>query len=129
MEQNKETFKMTYSAKQQEEIQSIRSKYMPKEESKMEQLKKLDASVNQKATMVSIIVGVVGTLVMGIGMSLCLSNFGQWLGAAAFPIGVLIGIVGIGVLALAYPLYNRTLKTEREKVAEEILRLSEELMK
>lgn len=126
---NKETFKMTYSASQQEEIQKIRSKYVPKEESKMEQLRLLDASVNKKATVVSITVGVLGTLIMGAGMSLVMSDLGSLVGAAALPAGIVIGLVGMGILALAYPLYNRTLKKEREKAAPEILRLTDELMK
>lgn len=124
-----ETFKMTYSAKQQEEIEAIRKKYAPKEEDKMEQLRALDAKVSRKATMVSILIGVIGTIVMGCGMSLVMSDFGSVLGKAAFPLGIAVGVTGMGVLALAYPVYNRTLKQERAKAAPEILRLTEELMK
>lgn len=127
--ENKETFKMTYSAEQQEEIQAIRKKYIPREEDKMTQLRALDARVSQKASMVSIVVGVIGTIIMGCGMSLVMSDFGAVLGAAALPVGIVIGVSGILLLALAYPLYNRTLKKEREKAAPEILRLTDELMK
>lgn len=126
---NNETFKMTYSAQQQEEIQSIREKYVPREESRMEKLRALDASATKKASMVSIIVGVVGTLIMGIGMSFIMSDFGALLGAAALPVGILCGTIGIITLALAYPLYTRTLKKQREKIAPEILRLTDELLK
>lgn len=127
--EKKETFKITYSAGQQEEIQSIRKKYMPKEENKMDQLRALDASVNKKATRVSVIVGVIGTLIMGIGMSLSMSDFGCVLGSASLFVGIVIGVIGIIILALAYPLYNRTIKKEREKIASEIFRLTDELMK
>lgn len=126
---NKETFQMTYSAKQQEEVQAIRDKYAPKEADKMEQLRALDAGVGKKATMVSIIVGVVGTLIMGIGMSLAMSEFGKLLGNLAMPVGIVLGALGIVILSCAYPIYNRTLKKEREKIAPEILRLTDELMK
>lgn len=126
--ENNETFKMTYSAQQQEEIESIRKKYLPKEESKIEQLRALDAAVNQKATMVSILVGVIGALLLGLGMSLIMTDFGQIFGSAALPLGIVVGVLGMAVVALAYPLYNRTLKKEREKNAPEILRLSDELM-
>ncbi len=126
---NKETFKMTYSAQQQEEIASIRQKYLPKEASKMEQLQALDASVNKKASMVSIVVGVVGAIIMGLGMSLVMSDFGLLLGALALPVGIVVGILGMGILACAYPIYNRTLKKERAKVAPQILKLTDELMK
>lgn len=127
--ENKDTFKMTYSAPQQEEVNQIRQKYAPKEPDKMEQLRALDASVEKKATAVSIAVGVIGTLILGIGMSLAMSDFGAILGSAAFIVGIIIGIVGIAVLGCAYPLYNRTLKKEREKIAPEILKLTDELMK
>ena len=128
MEHN-DSFKMTYSAQQQEEIQSIRQKYVPKEESKMEQLRALDAHVTKKATMASIIVGVLGALIMGCGMSLIMSDFGRALGAAAFPVGIAAGVLGIALAALAYPVYQRTLKKEREKIAPQIIQLTDELMK
>ena len=128
MEHN-DSFKMTYSAQQQEEIQSIRQKYVPKEESKMDKLRTLDASVTHKATMVSIIMGVIGAMILGCGMSLIMSDFGKALGAAAFPVGIVAGALGIALVALAYPVYHRTLKTEREKVAPQIMQLTDELMK
>lgn len=127
--ENNETFKMTYSAQQQEEIQQIRQKYVPKEPDKMEQLRALDASVTQKATTVSLIVGILGTLIMGIGMSLAMSDFGAALGTWAMPVGVGAGILGIAILACAYPLYNRTLKKQRARIAPQILRLTDELSK
>lgn len=123
-----ETFKITYSAGQQEEIQSIREKYMPKEESKMDQLRALDASVGKKATMISVSIGVIGTLLMGSGMSLCLSDFGNVLGKFGFCVGIVLGIIGIAILACAYPCYQKILKKEREKIAPKILQLTEELM-
>ncbi len=126
---NKENFKMTYSAEQQEEIQSIRKKYMPAEEDKMEQLRALDAGVTRKATAISIVVGVVGALVLGVGMSLAMSDFGKLIGELAVPVGSVVGFLGIGILACAYPLYNRILKKEREKIAPDIIRLTDELLK
>ena len=127
--EDKESFKMTYSAQQQEEIQSIRQKYVPKEESKMDRLRALDARVTQKATMVSILAGVIGALLLGCGMSLIMSDFGKALGAAALPLGIVAGVIGIVLVALAYPVHQRTLKKEREKTAPTILRLTDELMK
>lgn len=127
--ENKDTFKMTYSAEQQEEVNQIRQKYAPKTPDKMEQLRVLDASVEKKATAVSIAVGVIGTLILGIGMSLAMSDLGAILGFAAFIAGIIIGVVGIAVLGCAYPLYNRTLKKERKKIAPEILKLTDEFMK
>lgn len=127
--ENNETFKMTYSAKQQEEIAQIRKKYQPKELDKMEQLRALDASVGKKATTVALILGIVGALVMGFGMSLAMTDLSEVLGSIAMPVGIVIGIVGIVLLSLAYPVYNRVLAKEREKIAPQILRLTEELTK
>lgn len=121
---NNETFHYTYSAKEQDELKKIRSKYVPQEENKLEQLRRLDAQVGQKATMYAIIIGIIGALILGTGMSCCM----VWGGALFIP-GVVIGVIGIAVVALAYPLYNRTLQKERDRVAPEILRLTEELMK
>ena len=130
--ENKESFNYTYSAKEQEEIKAIRKKYVtPVEtEDKMAQLRRLDAGVYSKATTVSLIVGVIGTLIMGIGMSLILTDIGVMLGTVlSIIIGVSLGIVGIILVCLAYPIYNHTLTKEREKIAPEIIRLTDELMK
>lgn len=120
----KETFSYTYSAKEQEELKRIREKYISKEEDKMEQLRRLDRGVAQKGTVVSLVVGIVGALIMGLGMSCVLVWAGEWL----IP-GIVIGVAGIVVLALAYPLYMHITKKERQRVAPEIIRLTDELMK
>ena len=131
---DKETFRYTYSAKEQTEIQNIRKKYETAtgKEDKMAQLRRLDASVSSKATTVALVVGIVGALIMGLGMSLAMSDLSEILGIhpdVGILLGIVIGIVGIVPVCLAYPLYNRTLKKEREKIAPEVLRLSDELMK
>lgn len=127
MEQNKR-FEMTYSAEQQEEIRSIREKYVPQKPDKMQQLRELDAGAERKAMMYAIIVGVIGALILGAGMSLVMTDFGAALGRLSMPVGISIGVVGLVLVALAYPLYARTLQKEREKIAPEILRLTDELM-
>ena len=131
---NNDGFSYTYSAKEQAEIKRIRQKYTKenKEVDKMERLRRLDAGVTQKAQTISLIFGVVGTLILGVGMSLIMSDLRAILGARtdlAMPLGILIGLLG-GVLAcLAYPLYHIIIKRERKKIAPEILRLTDELMK
>lgn len=123
---SKETFNYTYSASRQEEIKKIREKYSAPEarEDKMEQLRRLDKSVTKPGTVISLIIGIIGTLVMGAGMSMCMVG-----GDDLFIPGIIIGIVGIlGVIA-AYPLFNAVTKRQRSKLAPEIIRLSDELMK
>ncbi len=132
--ENKGTFNYTYSAKEQEEIRNIRKRYVAPEktEDKMEQLRRLDAAVTQKATVVSLVFGVIGALILGTGMSLAMTEIGEILGlqgATAMLVGILIGIIGIVLVCVAYPVYNRIIKKEREKIAPEIIRLTDELMK
>ena len=132
MDNREETFQYTYSAKEQSEVEQIRKKYLPPEEDKMEQLRKLDRSASQKAQAWAIALGTIGALILGVGMSLTMSDFGQVLGShsgSAMLIGIIIGIAGLVLVALAYPIYNRILKKERKRIAPEILRLTDELMK
>ena len=131
---DKETFRYTYSAREQAEIQNIRKKYeaATEKEDKMTQLRRLDASVTSRATTAALVVGITGALIMGFGMSLTMSELSEILGIhqdIGMLLGIMIGVAGIVPVCLAYPLYNRTLKKEREKIAPEILRLSDELMK
>lgn len=120
--ENNEKFEYTYSAVQQEEIENIRKKYLPQEETTMEKLRRLDKSAAQPGTIISIIVGITGTLTMGLGMSMSL-EWGQ------FFWGIILGILGIAILASAYPVFNKITQKRREKIAPEILRLSEEISK
>jgi len=135
MENQKKEFSFTYSAKEQEELRKIRAKYQPQEaepEDKLEKLRRLDNSVTQKATAASLVVGILGALLLGSGMSLIMTDVGEILGLAGIlclVIGIMIGIVGIVMVCLAYPVYNRILKKERARIAPEVLRLTDELMK
>lgn len=119
-----EAFHYTYSAKQQEEIRTIRKKYLPPEENKMEQLRRLDRSVTQKGNTVSLAVGILGALILGIGMCCTL----VWEKTLFIP-GIIIGVAGIALASAAYPIYTRIIKREREKLAPEIMRLTDELLK
>ena len=127
-------FSYTYSAKDQDEIRRIREKYAPRteKEDKMERLRRLDASVSKKAQTVSLVIGVIGTLILGFGMSLAMTELYAALGmtaGAAMAVGIPIGLVGIILVALAYPAYTFVTRRERERIAPEVLRLTEELMK
>ena len=132
--QAKNEFSYTYSAKEQAELKKIREKYTPptEVEDKMARLRRLDASVTQTAQTVALILGIIGTLILGFGMSLCMTELAEILGSykdKAMVIGIAVGIAG-GILAsLAYPIYNAIVKAQRKKLAPEIIRLADELMK
>ena len=132
--QEKGGFTYTYSAKEQAELKRIRDKYTaPTEvEDKMARLRRLDASVTNTAQAVALVFGIIGTLILGIGMSLIMTELAEYLGLSgevAMVIGIPVGVIG-GVLAsLAYPIYNAIVKAKRKKLAPEIIRLTDELMK
>jgi len=132
MENKNTDFKYTYSAKEQDEIEKIRQKYQVKEEDGIGKLRKLDEKVSQKAVTVSLILGIIGVLVMGTGMSLVMTDLSAVLGMTVglgMRVGIIAGVLGIILVALAYPVYRMVLKREREKAAPEILKLAETLMK
>ncbi|MBQ2901490.1 MAG: hypothetical protein IJE49_06530 [Agathobacter sp.] len=122
MENNKETFEYTYSAEQQAEIEKIKSKYLPKADDKLEQLRKLDASVTKKGTVIGLIMGIMGCLAFGGGMSLVLVGGMDWL----LP-SIVLGIIGVAAMVFAYPTYKKITEQERERIAPQILALTEEL--
>ena len=95
----------------------------------MAELRRLHAIPTQKAQAASLAVGIIGALILGTGMSLCMTEFGATLGNFAMVLGITIGLVGIVLVALAYPLYNRTLQQQREKIAPEILRITDEFLR
>lgn len=123
VENTAESFSLTYSAAQQQELQKIREKYLPKVETPMEQLRRLDESVTKRGSMMAMTNGILSSLILGIGMSCCM----VW-GGTAFVPGIAVGLIGILGVCLSYPIYTHVTKKERERIAPEILRLTESLM-
>lgn len=119
---SKKSFEYTYSAKQQKEVEDIRKKYLPKEEDKMETLRRLDRSAEKPGTMAAIIIGIIGSMILGLGMC-CTMVWADKL----FIFGIVVGFLGMAVLALAYPMYKKITQSQREKIADQILALSAEL--
>ena len=116
-------FTYNYSAVRNKEVESIRRKYLPEEESKLETLKQLDYKVQSAGMIESLCIGIIGALVFGIGMCFFLEVFAgvAWLTALFMIIGTLLMIP-------AYPIYRRIAHRTKEKLTPEILRLSEEIM-
>ena len=118
----KEIFEYTYSAPTQDEVKRIREKYLPKEVTKLDRLRELDAGVTKRGNAISIAHGIVYALIFGLGMSCCLVWAGKW-----FVPGIVIGCVGLAGITATYPVYHYIVKQDREKIGPEILRLTEEL--
>ena len=124
-------FSYTYCAKQQAEIKRIREKYMPKspDEDKMARLIRLDKSVENTAQTVSLIFGLLGALIFGFGMSLCMTDLLTVNKTLSTVIGIICGLIGGTLAILAYPIYNKLLNAKKRKLAPEILLLTDELLK
>lgn len=124
MKDNNNMFQFVYSASQQEEIKKIREKYVVKEEDKMEKLRQLDESTTKIGSMVSIIVGVIGSLFFIVGICCCMV-----LNVKMFFRGIILGMIGMVGILMAYPLYSYVTEKQEQKIASEIIKLADELMK
>ena len=117
-----ESFTYNYSAERQSEIDAIRKKYLPpaEQESKLEQLRKLDASLTTGALTASMALGIAGVLIFGVGMC-CFLVWRIW------ALGALLCVAGVIGMLAAPVLYRRLVEKRRQQIAPEILRLTEEL--
>ena len=117
-----EKFEYTYSAEKQAEINAIKQKYMPKQtddkEDAMKRLRKLDTSCERTAQITALTVGIAGTLIFGLGLTFCL----EW---SNMILGIVLMVTGATIAIPAKFIYDKVLKSRREKAAPEIMRLSE----
>ena len=114
-----------YSAKENAEVQAIRKKYMFNEESKLEELKRLDALVQNSGVMESLCVGVGGAMFFGLGMCLAMQIIAT--GMSFLLLGILFGVVGLIGMISAYPLYRKVFEKTKSKHVSRILELTSEL--
>ena len=109
-------------------VQRIRSQYTEQEHTELNTLKALYAKVNRPANVFSYTYGSIGAIVMGAGMSLVMTELGSAFGSLAMIFGIIVGLIGLAMVAAAHPIFNWVLKMEREKIASEILKLTDELL-
>ncbi|MBR1931808.1 MAG: hypothetical protein IJ833_10140 [Lachnospiraceae bacterium] len=124
--ENKEqttTFDYSYSAKKQQEIEQLKEKYMPysHQDSVLEQMKELDRQAEKAASAQPILLGAIGCVLLGLGMCGTMAFTSKIL----FVLGIIVGVLGIGLVGVAYPLYLKKIKEERERIAPQILELAE----
>ena len=119
---NGNVFRYSYSSKQNEEVQAIRSKYLPREESKLEELKRLDYQVSNAGLPQSLAVGIVGCLIFGLGMCIAMEVL-----AGGVVLGTLIGACGMAVMIAAYPVYRTCFRKAKAMHQPRILELTAEL--
>ncbi|MBQ8749291.1 MAG: hypothetical protein IJW32_06030 [Clostridia bacterium] len=112
------------TSEERKEIESIRNSYMQREEptDKLVYLRKLDNRVKNVPSTISLIVGVIGLLIFGLGFSMVLEwDILVW--------GIVVSVIGFIAIIIAYPLYLKTLEFMKNKYCDEILKLSSELLK
>ncbi|MBQ4534061.1 MAG: dihydropteridine reductase [Ruminococcus sp.] len=112
-------------------VQKIRTQYMEKDntENDLDMLRELDAEVKRPANLFGYIFGSIAAIIMGTGMSLVMTDIGEQLGISnTMPLGIVIGIIGMLMAIVNYPIYNKILSSRKEKYAGRILKLSEKIM-
>lgn len=119
------TFSYSYSAAVNKEVQEIRKKYLPPEENKLDELKRLDYQVKMSGMTESLSLGIVGMLIFGLGVCLTAHIIGD--GIMMILLGVVLGIIGAIGMVLAYPLYRRVFIKTKTKLTPRILQLAAEL--
>ena len=115
---------------QQFMVEKIRTQYMEKEATDLDALRALDAKVKRPASVFAYVFGSISAIIMGAGMSLVMTDIGASLGMGDPMIpGIAIGIVGLAMALLTYPIYKGILGSRKKKYGAKILALSDQMMK
>lgn len=111
-------------------VQSIRAQYTEKEHTRLDELKALDKKVKRPANVFAWCFGAVSAIVMGAGMSLTMTEIGAMIGMKETMLpGIAIGVAGMAMAVANYPLHKKILGSRRKKYANQIMELSDKLMK
>lgn len=105
------------------EVQKIREQYTKKKVTKFDELRELDARVKRPAEVFAYTFGSIGALVLGTGMCLAMKVIGNMM-----PLGIVVGLVGIGMVSVTYSLYKGFLKSRKKKYSKQIFELSDSLL-
>ena len=110
-------------------IQKIRTQYTEKEHTDLDELKALDKKVKRPANVFAYIFGSISAIIMGAGMSLVMTDIAKTVGIAnPMPVGIVIGVVGMALALVNYPIYKGILGARRKKYADRIIALSDKIM-
>ena len=114
---------------QQFMAQKIRAQYIEKTPSELDALRDLDSKVKRPANVFAYTFGSISAIVMGAGMSLVMTDIGATIGITnALVPGILVGVLGLGMALLTYPMYKGILNSRKKKYGAEILSLSDKIM-
>ena len=111
-------------------VEKIRSQYTQEQHTELDALKALDARVKRPAKVFGFIWGTIGAIVMGAGMSLVMTDIGALLGLEETLVpGIAVGVAGMVMALTTWPIYQKILASRKKKFAEQIMELSERIMK
>ena len=111
-------------------VQKIRTQYTEKTATELDELKALDAKVKRPANVFAYIFGSISAVIMGSGMSLVMTDIAETVNIAnPMPVGIIIGIVGMLMAIVNYPIYKGILSSRRKKYADKIIALSDQIMR
>lgn len=111
-------------------VQKIRTQYTEKEHSSLDELKELDAKVKRPANVFAYVFGSISAIIMGSGMSLVMTDLADIIGIQnPMLYGIVIGVLGMLMDIINYPIYKGILGSRRKKYAAEIISLSDRIMK
>ena len=114
---------------QQFMAQKIRTQYMEKTPSELDSLRELDAKVKRQANVFAYTFGSISAVIMGAGMSLVMTDIGATIGiTSALVPGILVGVLGLGMALLTYPIYKGILNSRKKKYAKDIIELSDKIV-
>ncbi|MBQ7896120.1 MAG: dihydropteridine reductase [Oscillospiraceae bacterium] len=110
-------------------VQKIRTQYTEKEHDQLDALRELDAKVKRPAKVFAYVFGSVSAIVMGSGMSLVMTEIGSYIGMSSTMVpGIVIGIIGMLMALVNYPIYKRVLNSRKNKYAQQVMELSDKIM-
>ena len=110
--------------------QKIRANYMGKQSTELDELRALDAKVKKPANVFAYIWGSISAIIMGAGMSLVMTDIADYIGLSSDPMipGIVIGVVGMILAIVNYPIYKGILGSRKKKYGAKILELSNQIM-
>ena len=106
--------------------EQLANEYAPKDTSKVVALRKLDAKAKLPATVFTYTLGVIASLILGVGMCLSMKVIGSGT-TAMFALGIILGVIGIAGVSVNYPIYKKLLAKGKQKYAFEIMELAKEI--
>ena len=97
-------------------VQKIRTQYIEKQHTELDELKALDAMVKKPANVFAYVYGAVGAIVMGAGMSLVMTDIGTMVGLSDTMVpGIVVGVLGLGMALTTYPIHKKILNSRKSK--------------